>query len=445
MDYKKLALKLLDNTKKAGATQAEVVLLSGEELEIEINKKKMQKLNRATMKGVGLRVYVGKRMSFVYSSDFTDKELDKLVEKGVALAKEGMEDKFNILPSPSGTPPELDIFDPELANIDLQKKIDYARELDELVFQIDSRVANTRASSYSDLYGEFIIANTNGLVHSWQESYCGVGTSPVIEDKGLKQVAYYGTRARYYKDIPPAKGIAEEAVRRASLLIGGEKVKTQKVPVVFDFRVGTSLIGGVLSAVNGERVFRGESFLVDKLEETIGSELVTIVDDGLIPKGMGSSPVDGEGVATSTKKVVDKGVLKLYLYDSYTANKVGTKSTGNASRGSYSSRPSIGPNNFYLEKGDKSPEEIIKEVSSGFYVFNTMGGGVNPVTGMYSAGAAGVWIRNGELAEPVAKVTIAATLFDMLKGIDAVGNDLRFDSSVVSPTYRVKQMTVSGR
>ncbi len=445
MDYKKLASKQLDNAKKAGATQAEVYLQSAEELEIEINKEKMQKLNRSTIKGVGLRIYVDKKMSFVYSSDFTEKELDKLVEKGVALANEGMEDKFNILPLPSGTPPKLDIFDSELANIDLQKKIDYARELDRLVFEIDSRVSNTRASSYYDGYGELIIANTNGLMHSLQASYCSVGTSPVIEDKGLKQVAYYGTAARYYNDIPPAKEIAEEAVRRASLLIGGEKVRTQKVPIVFDFRVGASLLGGILSAVNGERVFRSESFLVDKLEEGIASELVTIIDDGLVPKGMGSYPVDDEGVVTSTKKVVDKGVLKLYLYDSYTANKVGTKSTGNASRGSYSSRPSIGPTNFYLEKGDRSPEEIIREVSSGFYVFNTMGGGVNPVTGMYSAGAAGVWIRNGQLAEPVAKVTIAASLFDMLKGIDAIGNDLRFNSRVVSPTYRVREMTVSGR
>jgi len=445
MDYQKLALELLEKAKIAGATQAEVFLQNGEQLEIEINKEKMQKLNRATIKGVGLRIYVDKKMSFVYSSDFTDKELDKLVEKGVSLAKEGMEDKFNLLPSPAGKPPELDIFDSELANVPLEKKIDYARELDELVFQLDSRVANTRASSYSDAYGELIVGNSNGLMHSWQESYCGVGTSPVIEDKGLKQVGYYGTRVRYFKDLPVAKEIAEEAVRRASLLIGGEKVKTQRVPVVFDFQVGTSLIGGVLSAVNGERVFRGESFLVDKLEEAIASEMVTIVDDGLLPKGMGSSPVDGEGVATSTKKVVDKGVLKLYLYDTYTANKVGTNSTGNASRGSYSGRPSIGPNNFYLEKGDKSPEEIVKEVSSGFYVFNTMGGGINPVTGMYSAGAAGVWIRNGELAEPVAKVTIAASLLDMLQGIDAIGNDLKYDSLVVSPTYRVKLMTVSGR
>ena len=445
MDYQKLALELLEKAKIAGATQAEVFLQNGEQLEIEINKEKMQKLNRATIKGVGLRIYVDKKMSFVYSSDFTDKELDKLVEKGVSLANEGMEDKFNLLPSPARKPPELDIFDSELANVPLEKKIDYARELDELVFQLDSRVANTRASSYSDAYGELIVGNSNGLMHSWQESYCGVGTSPVIEDKGLKQVGYYGTRVRYFKDLPVAKEIAEEAVRRASLLIGGEKVKTQRVPVVFDFQVGTSLIGGVLSAVNGERVFRGESFLVDKLEEAIASEMVTIVDDGLLPKGMGSSPVDGEGVATSTKKVVDKGVLKLYLYDTYTANKVGTNSTGNASRGSYSGRPSIGPNNFYLEKGDKSPEEIVKEVSSGFYVFNTMGGGVNPVTGMYSAGAAGVWIRNGELAEPVAKVTIAASLLDMLQGIDAVGNDLKYDSLVVSPTYRVKLMTVSGR
>jgi PmbA protein len=214
--------------------------------------------------------------------------------------------------------------------------------------------------------------------------------------------------------------------------------------VVLDSRAGTALLNGLALAVNGENVYRGRSFLADQLGRRIGSEKVNVVDDGTLAGGFGSSPVDGEGVPTTRKWIVEQGVLSSFLYDTYSAGKAKTHSTGNATRDSYAARPMIGSLNFFLDRGEGSPEDIIAEVENGFYVLRTMGGGANAVTGDFSAGAAGVWIENGKLTHPVAKVTIAAHMLDMLNGIDAVANDLTFDSPTVTPTYRIREVTVSG-
>jgi PmbA protein len=227
-------------------------------------------------------------------------------------------------------------------------------------------------------------------------------------------------------------------------LLGAAPVETQTAPVIFDPYAGRGVIGGIAGAVNGDSVYKKSSFLVDRLEEKIGSDLVTVMDDGLLSKGLGSAPVDDEGVPAQRKVIIDKGVLKSYIYDTATAKKAGAKSTGNAQRGSYDRRPGIGTCNFYLQKGGMTPQEVIADVQKGLYVFYTLGQATNVVTGDFSVGAVGLWIEDGELTKPVAKVTIASNLLDMLKNVDAVANDLVFDRSMVCPTFRVAEMTVSG-
>jgi len=260
----------------------------------------------------------------------------------------------------------------------------------------------------------------------------------------MKQVAHAWTSTRRFRDLKSPREVAAEACRRAHLLLGGEPVATQKVPIVMDSRAGVALFEGLAEAVNGENVYRGRSFLSDKLNRRIGSPWVNVIDDGTVRGGMASSPVDGEGVPTSRKSVIDKGVLGGFLYDTYTARKARTVSTGNAARDSYASRPLIGSSNLYLVAGEKTLDEVISEVDRGLYVLRTLGGGPNVVTGDFSAGAAGVWIQDGKLTRPVAKVTIAASMFEMLEGIDAVANDLVLDGPTVTPSYRIREMTVSG-
>jgi PmbA protein len=226
-------------------------------------------------------------------------------------------------------------------------------------------------------------------------------------------------------------------------MLGACKVKTQRVPVIFDPQMAASFVGSLAGAVNGDMVFKKASFLTGKLGEKVAPESFTVVDDGLLSRGLGTSPFDGEGVATRCTRIVERGVLESYLYDTHTARKAGKSTTGNASRG-YSSLPSIGLNNFYLEAGAASPEEIIRGVKSGLYVTSMLGQGANLVTGDYSRGANGLWIENGELAYPVQEITVAGHMLEMLKAIDAIGDDLEFRGSVAAPTIRFAELAVSG-
>jgi PmbA protein len=226
-------------------------------------------------------------------------------------------------------------------------------------------------------------------------------------------------------------------------MLGAKKVPSCRVPIVFDPFMAAAFIGGLAGPVNGDMVFKKSSFLAGKLGERIAPDTVSVVDDGLMPRGLGSSPFDGEGVPTRRTSIVERGVLKSFLYDCTTARKAKAKPTGNASR-SYASLPSIGLNNFYLEKGSQKPQEIIRGVREGFYVTAMLGRGANAVTGEYSRGANGLWIQGGELAFPVQEVTVAGNMLELLGAIDAVGDDLEFRGSMAAPTLRLSEATVSG-
>jgi PmbA protein len=222
------------------------------------------------------------------------------------------------------------------------------------------------------------------------------------------------------------------------------KVDTQKVPVVFEPRTARSLLDHIFDAVHGMSVYRHESFLAGRLGEKVAADSVTVIDDGTIPGLFGSSPFDDEGVPSRRTVVIDKGVLKSYLMNTYAARKLGLKTTGNASRG-LTGNAGIGHGNFYVEKGVQTPEQIVAGISNGFYVTELMGFGVNAVTGDYSRGAAGLWIRDGELAYAVSEVTIAGNLKEMLLGLEALGSDLAFRRSISAPTIKIGEMTVGGR
>jgi PmbA protein len=234
-----------------------------------------------------------------------------------------------------------------------------------------------------------------------------------------------------------------EAAHRALRMLGAKKVKSQRVPVVFDPTMAGSFISAVAGAANGDAVYKKSSVLAPLLGKAIAAAGVTIVDDGLLDRGLGTSPVDGEGVATRVTPIVERGVLRSFLYDAQTARKAKAKTTGNAMRG-YSSLPYIGTNNLRLEPGSATPEEIIKGVKRGLYVTAMLGRGADIVTGDYSRGANGLWIEDGALAFPVQEVTVAGNLLGMLKSIDAIGSDLQFRSSVLAPTIRFAELTVAG-
>ena len=253
---------------------------------------------------------------------------------------------------------------------------------------------------------------------------------------------YWYSTARNIEGLESARAVGEKAADRALRRLGARKVQTQKVPVIFDQTVAEALLGDLFDAVDGSAIYRDASFLSGKLGSQIASEFVTLIDDATLPGLFGSSPFDDEGVSSRRTVVIERGVLKSYLLNSYSARKLGLKTTGNASRG-LSGNAGVGPGNFFLVPGEKSPEEMIRLAPKGLYVTELIGSGSNTVTGDYSQGAAGLWIENGELAFPVSEITIASTLQEMLRNLE-VASDLVFRSPVASPTLRVSEMTISG-
>jgi PmbA protein len=263
------------------------------------------------------------------------------------------------------------------------------------------------------------------------------------DDKGGMQRDYWFSVARSLGRLEPAEQVGRIAAERTLRRLGARKAKTAQVPVIFDPLVATSMLEHIFEGVNGDSVYRGASFLAGKLGQKIAGENVTVIDDGTMPGGFGTSPFDGEGIPTQRTLVIDSGVLKSYLLNTYTARKLGLQTTGNAAR-ALAGTPGIGPGNYFLEAGKKTPKEIIGDVREGLYVTEFLGHGANLVTGDYSRGASGLWISGGELTCPVEEITVAGNLKEMFFNISEIGNDLEFRGSVACPTIRIDGLTVGG-
>jgi PmbA protein len=248
---------------------------------------------------------------------------------------------------------------------------------------------------------------------------------------------------RHLAALDPPAEIGRTAAARALRRLGGRQIETRQVPVVFDPEMAGSLLRHLAGAVSGNALYKGMSFLTGKLGETIAPAMVSVYDDGTLPRALGSKPFDGEGLPTRRTPLIEAGVLSSYLFDTYSAKKMQSRSTGNAAR-SVGDSPHVSPTNLFLAAGKTSPDDIIGSVASGLYVTELMGFGVNPTTGDYSRGASGMWIENGELAYPVSEITIAGNLLQMFRDIEAVGSDLVFRHSVAAPTIKISKLTVAG-
>jgi PmbA protein len=246
--------------------------------------------------------------------------------------------------------------------------------------------------------------------------------------------------ARRWQGLEPAEAVGRRAAERALRRLGARRVPTCEVPVIFDPVNAPGLVRMLAGCASGYAIYRGASFLAGKLGLRVASSAVTIIDDPLIPAGLGSKPFDGEGLPTRRNVLVERGRLASYVLDTYSARKLGLRSTGQAVRGGGASTT-----NLWLEPGTKSPEDIIASTPRGLYVTELIGQGFNPVTGDYSRGAAGMWIENGELAYPVEEITIAGNLAQMLRDVDAIGNDLVWLGATAAPTLRIARMTVAGQ
>jgi len=431
----------------AGATDAECTISEGEEFSSNVRMREVENIKEAGSRGAGVRVLKGKRAGSSYTSDLSRDGLELMVKSAIELAELTTEDPFAGLPDPEdlGTiPDDLKLFLPSVADLDPGLKIETARRAECAALDYDPRIGNSDGASFDNYVGRHVFANSRGFQGEYRSSYCSLSVSPVAREGDSMERDYWYTMSRGYEGLEGPEHVGRTAAKRALRRLHATKVETQKVPVVFEPRTARSLLDNLYEAVHGMSIYRHESFLAGKLGEKVAGDNVTVVDDGTMPGLFGSSPFDDEGVPSRRTVLIERGVLKSYLLNSYAARKLGMKTTGNASRG-LTGNAGIGHGNLYLEGGVQSPEEILKSVRNGFYVTELMGFGVNIVTGDYSRGAAGLWIRDGELAFAVSEVTIAGNLSEMLMGISAIGNDLEFRGSVAAPTIKLGEMTVGGR
>ncbi len=443
MDYKDLAEQLVKKCLDRGADEAEVLIQSGRNLSVEVRNGEIETVEEASSQGVGFRVFIQGKMAFSSCNDFSEAALEDTISRALAFAKNLTSDENNVLPDDQGITQVEGLYDPHLTQVAMDEKIEIAKTTEALAMK-DPRITKSAGAAYGEGESEIFIANSKGLSKSKKTSAATFGVSVVAEKGEQKSTGGEYCSRRYFADLKSPEEIAEKAARDAYEMLDPQMVQTQKAPVIFDPDVSRSILGGILAAINGERVLQGASFLRESLDKKIASELVTVIDDGTRPKGMGSTPFDGEGVPTQKRVIVDKGILKGFMYNTIVARRAGVKSTGNASRGGYRSLPEIGPHNFYMEAGQSSPEEILRSTKKGLYLKGVTGYGINPVNGNFSGGASGFWVENGRIAFPVKGLTIAGTAESMLNGIDMVGNDLDLDRTMTAPTFRIQLMQIGG-
>jgi PmbA protein len=447
IDPKEVAAEVVKRAIAGGASAAEAVVRDGNEFATVVRMGEVETLKDSGSKAIGVRVFFGRHAASTYSSDFSSVGLQRMVESALALARVTSEDPFAGLPEAEelgSIEDDLDLYHEDVYSLSTSGRIDYARRAEQAALAADPRIRNSEGGSFDAATGHKVLATSSGFLGEYRRSYCSVSAVPIAQDgQGGMQRDYWYSVARTLSQLEPAEQVGKVAAERTVRRLGARKVKTARVPVVLDPQMARAFLGEICQAINGDLIYRGASFLAGRLGERVAGENVTVIDDGAMYGGFGSSPFDGEGVPTRRTVAIERGILKSYLLNTYTARKLGSKTTGNASRG-LAGNPGISAGNFFLEPGTRTSEQIVAGVPDGLYVTEFLGFGVNLVTGDFSRGAGGLWIRDGELAYPVEEITVAGNLKDMLFQITEIGSDLEFRGAIASPTLRIDGLTVAG-
>ena len=444
-----VARQLVERAVAAGARAADAVVAESDGLSVGVRLGEVEKLQRARQRRAGLRVFVGDSTAIVSTADLTAGGLAELAGLACGLARSTAPDPHAGLPDPADLARngalgvDLALEDPAIAALEPETAIAWARDAERAALDASPEITNSEGAEAGANSGSVAYASSLGFAASYRGSHASLSVTPVGSRDGSMQRDYWYTTHRHLKGLEAPARVGAEAARRTIRRLGARRAPTCECPIVFDPEMAGSLLRHLAGAISGSSLYRRMSFLLDQLGQPIASTAVTVVDDPLRPAGPASRPFDGEGVAQQRRTIVERGRLESYLLDTYTARRLGLRTTGHASRG-IGDAPGAGPTNFHLMPGPHTPEAIIASVPKGLYVTELIGFGVNSVTGDYSRGAAGLWIENGELTYPVEEITIAGNLRDMLRDVEMVGNDLDPRTSVASPTIKIAKMTVAG-
>jgi PmbA protein len=429
-----------------GATDAECTLAEGEEFSAGVRLREVESLKQAGSRGAGIRVLVGRNTGSSRTSDLSEKGIEEMVRSALDLARVTTEDPHAGLPDAADLGAmefDLKLYDPAIEAMETDWKIAQARLAEETALAADPRISNSEGASFESYLGARAFANSRGFTGSYRTTSCGLSVVPVAKSNGHMERDYWHTSSRRAAGMESAEEVGRRAAARTVRRLDARKAATQRAPVIFEPRVARALLGDLCDTVSGSAIYKHASFLTGKLGEKVASEALTIIDDSTMPGLFGSTPFDDEGVTSRRTVVIERGVLRNYLLNTYYARKLGLKTTGNAARG-LSGNAGIGPGNFYIEAGEITEEAMIAQVRQGLYVTELIGATANPVTGDYSSGAAGLWIENGELTYAVSEITIAGNLKQMLMDLSQAASNLEFRGAIASPTIMIQEMTISG-
>lgn len=430
----------------AGAREAEAICTVARRFSAQARDREIEKLEQSTGRAVSLRVFAGDagalRRASLATSDLTPEGIRAFAARSVEAARHVAPDPYAGLPDPAtplaGSGAELGIDAPDVPQRSDESKLDDALAMEKEMRTFDPRIDNSNGSAVTDAVVTLGFANSHGLRSTYRQTSASRSASPVARDGDLKRTAAYGTAARSWAGCEDPSTVARQAARRALEMFGARPIPTKKLSVIFERDVAAAILSDLFAAVAASNVAIENSYLAGRVGEKIGSDLLTVVDDGRLAGGLGTSPFDAEGVPTGRTVVFEAGVLRSFLYDTYYARKLGARSTGNASGSG------VGPSNFFLQPGKGTLQELIERTERGILILGTIGFATEYATGTYSRGANGILIENGELTTPVEAITIAGEMPAILGAIDAVAADLRFDAAVVAPSFRVAEMTISG-
>ena len=437
------AVSLTENAMKAGADAADAVYACDASTDVSVRLGALEDVSRSEGEEIGLRVFIGQKSATISSSSMNPEILSSLVTRALDMAREAPDDQY------AGLAPEELLMTGDLPQIDSDDGGDPdPASLKERALACEDAaraipgVTNSEGGGASAGRSVFAIATSHGFAAANSSSGYGVHASVLAGEGDAKERDYDYRSARHEDDLESAEVIGKSAGERAVKRLNPEAVESGQMPVLFDPRVGGSLIGHLLGAISGSAIARKTSFLLESLEEQLFDSAYTIIDDPLRKRGLNSRAFDAEGLPTSSRAIIHKGVLSGWLMESASARQLGLEPTGHASRG-VSGAPGVSASNVHLEGGAISPEKLMADVTNGVYITELSGQGVNLVTGDYSRGAAGFLIRDGEITGPVSEFTIAGNLKDMFRQMNAA-NDLEFIYSLNVPTLRVDGMMIAG-
>ena len=447
-DNKTIAKDVIDLALGYGTEQVSVSLAKSISFQVDVRENKIESLQESGSSGIHITISKNNRRSTVSSNDFREETLAPLIRSTLEALPYMGEDKFYTLPDPAlqgRAPGDLEFLDPDYSKLSSGEKVKISLNLEELSLNTDQRL-KTDQSFYSDSKSYVVHADSNGFLEGETKTLYSMGISMIADDiepksnesestnVGRKQTDGWYSAARFHKNLTSPEDIVEKARRRTLRKLGSVKPPSQEVPVVFSSEMAQSFLGKIASALMGENLFRKQSFLLNKLDESIANAKINLIDNPLIPGKMGSRHFDSEGVKAKPLVLIENGVLKNYMLSTYSANKLGMASNGHSG----------GISNLILKLGDYPEEELIASVKNGLYLTSMTGQGANIVTGDFSRGGQGIWIREGKLAEPVSEFTIAGTFAEMLNNLKMIGNEIDERSSILTPAFKIDKMMVSG-